>query len=515
MMELSMAPTLTPLDPVDAAWYHMDRPTNDAQVTGLLLTATPLDMGRLRAAVEQRLITFPRFRQCVVEHGFPVATPHWQPDPAFDLDAHLHHVALPDPGDKAALLELVGDLASTQLDHKRPLWQMHLIDKVGPGSAMVLRYHHCLADGTAMMAVASKLFDTEPDGAAPPPEAPEQPGGWLDPLFRPALQLLEQSFKVLGEVEKGMYQLTHPGLILNQIRAVAAGLGTAVMTVIKPDDPPSPLKGALSGRQRVAFSDPVPVPLLKAIGRATGTTVNDVLISAMSGAVRQYLLEAGADPQTLQLRAVIPVDLRTRERALDLGNVFGLTFLDLPAGVAEPLERLTLAKQGMDTIKHSPEATVFMNLLALFGQTPKSVEEIALELFGSKATMVLTNVIGSKRPLYVAGSRIEQLLFFVPHPASLGVGISLLSYNDEVVLGVISDSEVLAEPARISDRFAGEVALLGEAVVATLRAGSGVEPPMPPVESESDSRPCTAITRAGKRCKNHARAGSAFCHMHA
>jgi WS/DGAT/MGAT family acyltransferase len=282
--------------------------------------------------------------------------------------------------------------------------------------------------------------------------------------------------------------------------------------VIKPADSASPLKGVLSGKQRVAFSEPVPVPLLKAIGRATGSTVNDVLIAAVSGALRQHLLCSGADPGALQLRAVVPVDLRARRRALELGNVFGLTFLELPVGVDEPLERLARARRGMETIKRSPEAPTFMGLLSLFGQTPKPVEDVASDLFGSKATLVLTNVRGPRRPLFLAGSRIERQLFFVPHPVSLGVGISVLSYNDEVVLGVIGDSEVLAEPTRLSDGFVSEVALLAEAV-ADRRPGERAAPE----ETEAvppDPQRCAAITRSGTRCKRRARAGGAYCHIH-
>lgn len=458
-----MATRLIRLDPVDAAWYHLDRPVNETLVTGLVLTATPLPLARLRALIEQRLLPFARFRQRVIEYGFPVATPHWELDHDFDLDRHLHHVALPEPGTMPALFELVGDLVSTRLDHERPLWQVHLVDGVGQGSALVFRYHHCLADGTAMMALMSRLCDTEADAAPPPPPgpaAPAQPDTWLDPLLRPALQLVEQSSRVIDAVGRGVQQVTHPEQVLDQVRSLAAGVGTAVMAVIKPADPPSPLRGSLSGKKRVACSDPLPVVQLKAIARATGTKVNDVLIAATSGALRQYLLEAGADPQRLQMRAIVPVDLRAPERALELGNAFGLTYLDLPVGVADPLERLARVKAGMDAIKRSPEALVFLNILALFGQTPKPVEDIASDLFSSKGTLSLTNVVGPQQPLYLAGSRIAQLSFFVPHPGSLGLGISLLSYNGEALLGVISDAEVLAEPARISGRFASEVAAL-------------------------------------------------------
>jgi diacylglycerol O-acyltransferase len=454
-----MAARLIPMDPSDAAWYHMDWPANEVLVTGLVLTDNPVALDHLRAVIKYRLLAFERFRQRVVEHGFPVPTPHWQDDPAFNLDAHLHCLSLPEPGDKATLLDLVGELASQQLDHQRPLWQVHLVERFGQGSAVVMRYHHCLADGTAMMALVAKLLDTEPDAAVIPPAA-RSASGWLDPLFRPARALLEQSLKAVGELEKGVERLANPGMVLDQMRLAAEGVGTATLAMVKPPDTDSPLRGRLSGAQRVAYSAPVPVPLIKRIGRATGTTINDVLIAAMSGAVRHYLEELGSDPYQAHMRAVVPVNLRHPQRALDLGNVFGLTFLDLPVEVADPLERLMQAKAGMDAIKRSPEAMVLLNLLIMFGQTPKPIEDIAAELFGSKATMVMTNVMGPKQPLYLAGSRIEHMLFFVPHPVSMGLGISLLSYNDEVLLGVISDAAVLAEPARISDRFVEEIELL-------------------------------------------------------
>lgn len=458
-----MAAQLTPLNPVDAAWYHMDRPANEALVAGLLLTAAPLDLQRLRTLIEQRLLPFAPFRRRIVLHGFPVATPHWQDDPAFDLTGHIHYIALPPPGDQAALFALVSDLVSAPLDHRRPLWDMTVIDGVGAGSALLCRYHHCLADGMAMMALASRLFDSDPTAPAALPEAPQPQGHWIDAVLHPLLGVQEQSRKALSEFQKGLHQITHPELIVDQVRELAAGIGTAVSTVVRPPDPPSPLKGPLSGRQRVAWSDPMPVAALKAIGRASGATMNDVLIAALSGALRHYLLEIDAEPDAVRMRAAIPVNLRRPQRALELGNAFGLAFLELPVGEADPLERLAQAKQRMDAIKHSPEAPVFLNMLAFFGQTPKAVEDLASDLFASKSTLVLTNVRGPRQPLYLAGNRIEQLLFFVPHPVSLGLGFSLLSYNGAVLLGVIGDAAVLNDPTAISERFAAEVATLQQA----------------------------------------------------
>jgi hypothetical protein len=130
-------------------WYHMDRPTNEAIVTGLMLTATPLALPRLRELLAQRLLSFERFRQRVVLHGFPVATPHWEDDPDFDLAAHLHHIALPEPGDQAALCELVGDLISTPLDHTHPLWEMYLIDHIAAAAEQARQVDAAMSQLTA------------------------------------------------------------------------------------------------------------------------------------------------------------------------------------------------------------------------------------------------------------------------------------------------------------------------------------------------------------------------------
>ena len=154
--------TTHPMSPVDAAWYHMDGPANLAMVTSVLLTKTPLDFDTVRAVYRQRLAGFDRFRQRVVERGFPLATPHWEDMPHFDIDQHLHHVALPAPHDLAALRALITDIASSPLDREQPLWQVHVVDHVDEGSALIMRCHHCIGDGTAMMAMTQQLFDLAP-----------------------------------------------------------------------------------------------------------------------------------------------------------------------------------------------------------------------------------------------------------------------------------------------------------------------------------------------------------------
>ncbi|HEX6387272.1 MAG TPA: wax ester/triacylglycerol synthase domain-containing protein, partial [Anaerolineae bacterium] len=136
-----------PLSNVDAAWLGMEHPTNLMMVSGVLTFNEPLDFERLKAVIQHRLLNFERFRQRVVQSRIPLAPAYWETDPNFDLDAHVHRIALPAPGDKAALQDMVSDLTSTPLDFSKPLWQMHVIENYGSGCAVMTRLHHCIADG--------------------------------------------------------------------------------------------------------------------------------------------------------------------------------------------------------------------------------------------------------------------------------------------------------------------------------------------------------------------------------
>lgn len=500
-----MAAKPQPMDPVDAAWYHMDGATNLAMVTGVSLTKEPLDFERTKTVFASRLLHLRRFRQRVIEAGFPYPRPHWEDDPHFAIEDHFHHVALPEPGDKKALLDLLSDIASTPLDYRRPLWQVHVVDRVGSGSAFILRFHHCIGDGTAMMAIAQLLFDAQPDAPLERENLRTRPprAGLLDSLAKPVKRVIDQSAQAISS---GASLLLNPTQAADLVQLAARSAGVAVGALLKTPDPQSPLKGELGVPKRVAWSDPVDLAEVKRIGKATGAKVNDVLVAAMAGALRHYMQARGVETDGMTIRGVVPVDLRRPDRALELGNRFGLVFLDLPVGVSGQLERLKVTKQRMDDIKQSPEAAVFLGILNIFGRTPRPIEEIALTIFGSKATLVMTNVAGPREPLYLAGCRVERITFWVPHPADLGMGVSILSYNGQVTLGIVADAGLVPDPERIAEEFHHEFDRLRAAVeVESDRSASAVVAP---------ATTCIATTVAGKPCKNRPLAGSSYCHVH-
>ena len=458
-----------PMSAVDAAWYHIDGPANTAVITSIALTRKPLDFDKVKAVYAARLAQFGRFRCRVVEPALPLGTPHWEEMPGFAIEQQLHHVALPAPGGKGALVALVSDLASTPLDRARPLWDVHVVDGVDGGSALITRMHHCIGDGTASVLVARALFDTSPkawrDPAAPkvPPAAA---AGLIERLFAPAIDAAEWSVEQLRSVVGGAIDAaTHPQQLAEKAALVLAGAGTLAVELLKTPDPRSPLKGDFGLQKRVAWSEPVAIADVKAIGAPLGAKINDVLVAAMTGALRAYLKRRGVDVDGITVRAMVPVDLRPPGRASELGNEFGLVILELAIGAKDPLARLRRTKANMDELKRSPEAAAVLALFNLFGRAPKAVEDFAVQLFGSKASVVMTNVAGPMDPLYLAGVPIDRVMFWVPHPGKeLGMGISILSYKGYATLAVIADAHLVPDPEAITERFHREFASLQAAV---------------------------------------------------
>lgn len=429
-----------PLSRADAAWLHMDAPTNPFVVTSLLLLEERLELDRLREALRRRLPGLPRLSQRPVEPAWPLSAPRWERDPAFDLDAHLHRVALPGAGGREELEQLVGDLVGQPLDLRRPPWQSYLVDDYAGGSAVITRLHHCFGDGAALVQLQLALADTRRRGwlaPAPPAAAPPHDPGAPAVLARAAGAL------------RGA--LGHPGRPLGAVRSAVAGAGTLARLALLDPDPATALRTAPGVLKRAAWSDPIPLPAVRRVAHATGCTVNDVLVSVVAGGLQSHL--AGLGTPARQIRAMVPVDLRPRTGPVAPGNRFSLVLLELPVGVRHPRERLMRVKIEMDRIKRSLEAQVGWALVAGLGLLPAALERPAAGFFADKATLVLTNVIGPRRRLYLAGAPIRSQTFWEPESGGLSLGVSIFSYAGEVILGVVADDRSLPRPRELVTAF--------------------------------------------------------------
>jgi WS/DGAT/MGAT family acyltransferase len=296
--------------------------------------------------------------------------------------------------------------------------------------------------------------------------------------------------------------------------------------------------------KRAAWSQPLALTDIKAVGKGLEGTVNDVLLTAMAGGLRRYLQGRGEPVDGLNFRAVVPVDLRRPGSHANLGNKFGLVFLSLPLGIADPGARLRELKRRMDGIKGSLEAPVAFGIIGAIGMSPQPVQDLVVDIFGTKGTAVMTNVMGPKEPIYLAGAPLESLMFWVPQSGHLGMGVSILSYAGRVWLGVITDEGLVPDPDTIVSEFHvefdellaqarrrkdmatfKEMSVMLDGALATLdnmieqQAETGVapeveaEPGLEPAPEEDPGR-CQAVTKAGNPCKNKALPGSEFCRVH-
>ena len=448
---------------VDTAWLRMERATNPMMITGVLMLAEPMSLERLRQVVGKRFLAYSRFRQKAVDTG---AGAWWQDDEQFDLDWHVQPAALPGRGGgrgprgeaagKRALERFVSRMASTPLDKARPLWQFHLVEGYRGGSALVARIHHCYADGIALVQVLLSLTDTARD----PGQDGDLARAWLKQDGTEVARrvgAVERYTRLGGRMlGKGMEMVQDPTLAAMLAREGGEIAKELVQALALPDDPPSILRGSLGTSKRVAWAEPLDLDEVKAVGRACDCTVNDVLMATAAGALRSYMLDRGEALDGLSLRATVPVNLRPLEHAKKLGNHFGLVFLDLPVGEGNPIRRLEYVAECMNQLKSSRQAIVAYGLLAALGMAPQAVQELALELFSRKATAVATNVPGPQQPLYLAGCRVDEMMFWVPQTGSIGVGLSILSYDNRVHFGLIGDGRLVPDPDGVIRRFRPE-----------------------------------------------------------
>jgi WS/DGAT/MGAT family acyltransferase len=450
----------------DAAWLHMDRPTNLMVINSVLLFDQPVDWERVKQITQRRLVNrYPRFRQRVVESRLPLRAPSWETDPDFALEHHLHHIALPRPGDTAALQALVGDLMTMPLDRSRPLWHVHMVDGFGAGAAMIVRMHHCIADGIALAWVMLSLTDAAPETTTS--ATAEGREGALHReligalLYPPSTRLVGALERGIGFVHQGMHLIVSPSHAATLASAIVRDGATVLRLLLTPTDAATALKGDPGISRRVAWSRPLSLALIKRIAHAHDATVNDVVLAAVSGALRHYLRDHGS--RVGEIQAMVPFNLRPLDRPVprDLGNKFGLVLLPLPVGVSGSYRRLVEVHRRMDEIKHSRDGAVSYALLSATSRAPEPLERRVVDLFSAKGTAVMTNVPGPSKPVYLAGTPIRTVLVWAPTSGHIGTSVSIFSYRGEVTVGLMVDAGRIPDPDRIVTELEHELHALG------------------------------------------------------
>jgi WS/DGAT/MGAT family acyltransferase len=437
--------------PVDTTWLRMDRPANPMVITGLLVVEGPVDVDKLEETILGRLLRIPRFRQRVEMRSGE----YWWVEVAdIERRRHIKRVRLPGQGGRTELQDYVSDLASEPTDKSRPLWQMRIVEHYEGGAAVIMRFHHAIGDGIALVGVILSLTDEgsrKYHAAYDSGRARRRVRPWLSV---PGLGTIQQGLQLSREVlERTAALAANPA---STIRTGAGVAGELAYLLLMPDDTPTRFKGKPEGDKRVAWTSPIPLPEVKAVSQALGCSINDMLLGSAAGALGQYLRDKGDPTNDVEIRALVPVNMRTEAEAGLLGNRFGIVGVELPLGIEDPIARLKEVRERMLALKHSLEPAVTLGLLSAVGHTPKLLQDRLFNLLLSRATAVMTNVPGPQHALHFGGMRIKEVMFWVPQSGDIGMGLSILSFDGMVQFGLMTDAALVPDPEAIVAHFRPE-----------------------------------------------------------
>ncbi len=451
-----MAPKhLDRLTPIDAGFLHQEGPSAHMHIGGLLIFAgAPPPFDDLLDHVRGRLHLVPRYRQKLATPPLETGRPLWVDDSSFNLEFHVRHTALPAPGTESQLFRLVSRIASQQLDRTKPLWELWMIEGLhGPGRdgvveqerfAIICKTHHALVDGVSGVDLATVLFDLDP---APAP-VDHDLGPWVPHPEPTAAELAVAGLRdavgtVIGAVEKGLSAAISPGRSAGRVRDAVEGVGEIVWAGLNPA-PQTPLNVEIGPHRRYAvvrqkLSD------YRMVKNSLGGTVNDVVLSVVSGALANWLQSRGVRTEGLELRALVPVSVRTADDRDTWGNKLVVMRGPLPVYIGDPATRLAVVRKSMDGLKESKQAVGAATLTAIEEFAPPTLLAQASRLnFSTRLfNLLVTNVPGPQLPLYLLGRKLEDLfpIAFLPHNHALAIAI--MSYNGEVGYGLIGDYDAM------------------------------------------------------------------------
>jgi diacylglycerol O-acyltransferase / wax synthase len=457
------------LSPLDASFLFAEHRTAAMHVGAVMTFAPPergpLDLDALVELIGRRLPLVPRYRQKVRDVPGHLGLPVWVDDPGFDLAFHVRRSALPAPGTEQVLRELVGRLLARQLDRSRPLWEVYLIEGLADGRfAVVTKTHHAMVDGLASMDIGAALLDPTPQPRETPPD------DW-DPAPEPsALELAADA--VLHALRRPRDVLDVAGRAVSDVQQVVSAVTRAAEAVVAAGRSaaavrPVPPLTAATGEQRRYGMERTTLADHRAVRKAHGGTVNDVVLAVVAGALRQWMISRG-EPLTseVSVRALVPVSVRARRRDDVGGNSISAYFVDRPVAEPDPVRRLAVVRDAMEEHKRSGRAVEATAMIRLVGLAPPIVHSLGARLasqFSSRLYNVLvTNVPGPPCPLYALGARMLDMFPVVPLAGGQAVAIGITSYDGGVHYGLTADRDALPDvdvlAAAMSDALAELVA---------------------------------------------------------
>ena len=460
------------LSPIDAAFLHQEGPTTHMHI-GACATfeGPPPPFADVLEHIRCRLHLVPRYRQKLAIPPAGVGRQRWIDDPAFNLEYHVRHTALPAPGDEYKLRRLVARVSAQRLDRTKPLWELWIVEGLADGGfAVISKTHHAMVDGVSGVDLMTMLFDVseEPRDAGPDP-------GWVPQPEPSGAELAATSLSGAARTALGLplrvaAAAAQPQRAAADMREALQGLAEVVSAGMNPA-PDSPLNVSIGPHRRVAFAE-APLADFKTVKNAFGGTVNDVVLTAVAGAVRAWMHSRGMRVEGLELKAAVPVSTRASGEQGALGNRITQLVAPLPIHQPDPVRRLQYVREAMDDVKESKQAVGAEVIAGMQDFAPPTILAQASRLnFSARFyNLLVTNIPGPQLPIYLLGREMKAVRPIAFLAGDRALAVAAISYNGRVCFGLIGDYEALPD---IDVLATGITDALGELVALAGGGGNG------------------------------------------
>lgn len=460
------------LSALDALFLDIERgsPAHMHVASLMIFEGEPPSYEEALGALGERLHLVPRYRQKLASVPYGLGRPVWVDDPRFNLTFHLRHSALPAPGSDEQLAALAGRLFAAALDRGKPLWEIHLVEGLEPAGdgsprfAVIAKTHHALVDGISGVDVTSVLFSSTPD--APPVGPPASP--WMPRPEPTGAQVLADALleRVVSPAEglRSLYRLSHaPRKATERVVTQLAAAGAMAWTGLR-GAPDTPLNVPIGPHRRFGWVD-APLALAKEIKNELGGTVNDVVLTVVSLALGRFLRRRGFPTDGLVLKSMVPVSVRASEQRGALGNRVAAVWAPLPMGIEDPRECFAAVHEAMGDLKASGQAVGAETLTGLADFAPTTIFSQAARLQARQRmfNLVVTNVPGPQRPLYLLGRRMVAIYPVVPLAPRTALGVAIISYAGRLGFGLTADFDALPDLGDLVEDLEGALFDLGRA----------------------------------------------------
>jgi WS/DGAT/MGAT family acyltransferase len=439
------------LSSLDVSFLYLEESTTPMHVGGVSvfqLPASGFDYDSLVRLIKKRIAFVPRYRQRIRWVPGRFASPVWVDDEKFDVAYHVRRSALPKPGNDAQLREFAARIMSRPLDRNRPLWEMYLVEGLEGGRfALLTKTHHAMVDGVSAVDIGQVILDATPQPRDTPTDTwrPASEPSSLELVAGAVGDLVKRPSAALDSVRSGIGDLRRTA---GRVVGTAGGVIAMARTVSR-QAPGSPLNAEIGEQRRFGTASTV-LDDYKAIRKAHGGTVNDVVLAVVAGALRTWLMTRGEAIQPAStVRAMVPVSIRTEDQNGALGNRVSSYLVDLPVGEASPVMRLHQVSYAMKAHKETGQAVGADAIINVAGFAPPTLHALGARVGSSLSrrlfNVVVTNVPGPQFPLYAGGARLLASFPVVPLAKGQAVSIGLTSYDGGVYFGLNADRDAMAD----------------------------------------------------------------------